>query len=196
MVQYQYCLMCIGTLCYKHFFLQRGIKSKRTAQNIKYYDGCWLSTHVKENVKNREERLCSCVGLIFWSPLIQQLRFRPAMSREVNLWCASQFTGSHAWNSLPESVRPFSRQHPPRDCWEPVVKVAFKRWRSCGVHGERGARAYSGDLGSFGAELGVTFFTTAENGFVNCFTSAFSLAQLPVLWFDTCKCNNAFLVLL
>ena len=24
-----------------------------------------------------------------------------------------------------------------------VVKVVFKRWRSCGVYGERGARAYS-----------------------------------------------------
>jgi len=29
-----------------------------------------------------------------------------------------------------------------------VVKVVFKRWPSCGVHGKRGARAYSRGLGA------------------------------------------------
>jgi len=32
--------------------------------------------------------------------------------------------------------------------WLTVVKVVLNRRRSCGVHGERGARAYSGDLGA------------------------------------------------
>jgi len=29
-----------------------------------------------------------------------------------------------------------------------VVKVVFRRWRSCGVHGWRGTRVYSGGLGA------------------------------------------------